>query len=65
MKGLHSREFIIEKQSPLQVTHYWPLLLLVSFMNLREESRFELQLREGSKKALYFMRQNYSVIGIL
>ena len=42
MKGLHSRDFIIEKQSPLQVTHYCPLPLLVSVMNFKKGLRFEL-----------------------
>ena len=65
--GSYRREYIIEKQSPVQVSHY---LLKVRppdhdwSISLNQENNLFAYKGRG-KKALYCIRQNYAAIDIL
>ena len=65
----YRRDFIIEKQSPLQVSHYWFEVRLpyhVWFRSLNyEKSIWNIYKGMGGKKARCCIRQNYAAIDIL
>ena len=61
-KGKNRREFIIEKQSPLQVSHYKPNVHDWLEHKINKGLILELYKWEGGKKGICCIRQNYAVI---